>query len=76
MKNLQKLEDFNVNEGNNIPRLVTLIDNAIAEVDSNLSYKDLAGAIAYILSDSYGSHNFKPFVKELTKKFGNIQATS
>jgi hypothetical protein len=76
MKNIEKFEDFapnsKVNEGADIPKLVTLIDKAIAKVDSNLSYKDFAKAVALVLEDAYGSHNYKPFVKQLEQTLKNL----
>ena len=32
-----------------------------------MSYIDLAQAVAKILKDEYGSHNYEPFMKELRK---------
>ena len=46
------------------------IDNAIASVDENLSYKDFAIGVAAILKDEYGSHNFGPFMKVLHAELG------
>ena len=37
----------------------------IINIDESLSYKDLAIAVSIILKDSYGKHNFNPFIKEL-----------
>lgn len=46
--------------------LISKINTAIAEFDENLSYKDLAVAVATILKKDYGSHNFEPFLETLT----------
>ena len=46
------------------------IDNAIASVDENLSYKDFAIGVAAILKDEYGSHNFSPFMEVLHAELG------
>jgi hypothetical protein len=46
------------------------IDNAIASVDENLSYKDFAIGVAAILKDEYGSHNFGPFMEVLHAELG------
>lgn len=57
--------------GNATPKskeLALLLDQAINKVDDSLSYKDLAIAIALILEDNYGTHNYKPFLKELEKQ--------
>ena len=46
------------------------INQAIAGVDDSLSYKDFALAIAQILKDEYGSHNFSPFMEVLHAELG------
>jgi len=46
------------------------IDDAITSVDDSLSYKDFALAVAAILKDEYGSHNFGPFMKVLHAELG------
>ena len=46
------------------------MDDAIASVDESLSYSDFALAIASILKDEYGSHNFNPFMKVLHAELG------
>ena len=46
------------------------INDAIETVDENLSYKDFAIAIAAILKDEYGSHNFSPFMEVLHAELG------
>ena len=46
------------------------MDDAIASVDENLSYKDFALAVAAILKDEYGSHNFGPFMEILHAELG------
>ena len=46
------------------------MDDAIASVDDSLSYKDFALAVAAILKDEYGSHNFGPFMKILHAELG------
>ena len=51
----------------NIKKLSESIDNAIINVDQSLSVKDLAIAVSIVLKDSYGKHNFTPFLKELKK---------
>lgn len=56
-------EDNNVNNDNLVSGIRTLIDS----VDESLGYKDLASAIAVILKEDYGTHNFKPFLMELQK---------
>lgn len=49
-------------------QLVSLIKQAILEVDENLAYHDLAQAVAQVLHDEYGAHNYRPFVVALMKQ--------
>jgi len=42
----------------------------------NLGYKELAQAIATILKDEYGSHNFGPFMKVLHAELGIEESIS
>ena len=42
-------------------------DNILKAVPDSYSYKNLAADIARIIKDEYGSHNIKPFTKELMK---------
>ena len=46
------------------------MDQAIAGVDESLSYKDFALAVAKILKDEYGAHNFNPFMEVLHAELG------
>ena len=46
------------------------IDQAISKVDDSLSYKDFALAIANILKNEYGTHNFDPFMEILHAELG------
>jgi len=48
-------------------KLKKLFNEAIVKVDDELSYKSLAAVVASILEDDYGTHNYKPFIKELEK---------
>lgn len=50
---------------NQVSQVAKAIDNAISSVDDSLSYKVLASAVAKILKDEYGSHNFGPFMEVL-----------
>tara|TARA_B100000963_G_scaffold240208_1_gene210116 strand:- start:14049 stop:14231 length:183 start_codon:yes stop_codon:yes gene_type:complete len=50
-----------------IRNLQDLIDSSIVKIDNNLSVHDFAEAVAYVLIDNYGTHNFKPFIKTLKK---------
>ena len=46
------------------------INKAIVDVDDSLSYKDFAEAVAAILIEDYGTHNFGPFMEVLHAKLG------
>ena len=46
------------------------IDQAIAGVDESLGYSDFAEAVATILKDEYGAHNFNPFMEVLHAELG------
>jgi hypothetical protein len=50
--------------------LVPYIVKAINQVDENLSYKDLASAIATVIKDEYGTHVIKIFMEELHIQLG------
>ncbi len=46
------------------------IDQAIAGVDESLGYSDFAKAVATILKNEYGTHNFDPFMEVLHAELG------
>jgi hypothetical protein len=48
-------------------KLASEINRSISKIDDSMSYVDLAQAVAKILKDEYGSHNYEPFMKELRK---------
>ena len=50
--------------------LANLIDDAIMQVDESLSYRDFAIAVAIILKEEYGSHNFEKFMEVLHAELG------
>ncbi len=50
--------------------LANLINDAIAQVDESLSYRDFAVAVGIVLKEEYGSHNFNPFMKVLHAELG------
>ena len=50
------------------------INKAIVAVDDSLSYKDLADAVAAILIEDYGTHNFNPFMERLQSKLSAEEA--
>lgn len=41
------------------------IAKAIENIDDSMSYKDFAIAVAKVLKEDYGTHNFEPFVEAL-----------
>ncbi len=49
-------------------QLAGLITKAIDSIDENLSYTDFAEAVAYILKQDYGSHNYEPFIQVLKQE--------
>jgi hypothetical protein len=53
-------------------------DNILKAVPDSYSYKNLAADIARMIKDEYGSHNIKPFTKELMKalKEGKLNEAS
>ena len=44
------------------------IDKAMIKIDDSMSYEDFADAVATILRDEYGSHNYTNFLKALKDK--------
>lgn len=44
------------------------IDKAMIKIDDSMSYEDFADAVATILRDEYGSHNYTKFLKALESK--------
>ncbi len=61
---------------NQVSQVAKAIDNAISSVDDSLSYKVLASAVAKILKDEYGSHNFGPFMEILKGELGMKESLS
>jgi hypothetical protein len=56
-----------IKESSQSDKLASEINRAINRIDDSMSYVDLAQAVAKILKDEYGSHNYEPFMKELRK---------
>lgn len=50
--------------------LANLINDAIMQVDESLSYRDFAVAVAIILKEEYGTHNFGKFMDVLHAELG------
>ena len=48
-------------------QLASAINFSMSDIDQNMSYKDFAMAVASVLKDNYGTHNYEPFINELTK---------
>ena len=65
MKNLKEyFPDLTENE------VAKGINQALTNVDENLSYKDFAIGVAAVLKDEYGTHNFAPFMEVLHAELG------
>lgn len=62
-----KLKDI-LNESTESDRLSKEINKSILKIDDSMSYVDFAHAVAKVLKDEYGTHNYIPFIKELKKK--------
>lgn len=62
------LRDEIIIESNYSDKLSKEINKSINKIDESMSYKDFASAVAKVLKDEYGTHNYKPFVSELVKK--------
>tara|TARA_R100001198_G_C5193145_1_gene185040 strand:- start:464 stop:1012 length:549 start_codon:yes stop_codon:yes gene_type:complete len=56
--------------GSKSQRLANAIISSIMEIDDSMSYKDFADAVASILIDEYGTHNFTPFMEVLHARLG------
>ena len=56
-----------IKESSQSDKLASEINRSISKIDDSISYVDLAQAVAKILKDEYGSHNYEPFMKELRK---------
>jgi len=65
----QYLQEANLNE-NQASQAAKAINQAIAGVDESLGYSDFAKAVATILKDEYGTHNFNPFMEVLHAELG------
>jgi hypothetical protein len=62
-----KLKDM-IKESAQSDKLASEINRAITKIDDSMSYVDFAHAVAKVLRDEYGSHNYTPFINELRKK--------
>lgn len=52
-------------------QLSGLITKAIDSIESNLSYEDFAAAVAHVLIQDYGKHNYAPFIDALSENLKN-----
>jgi len=50
--------------------LANAINSAMLQIDDSMSYTDFANAVASILIDEYGTHNFTPFMEVLHARLG------
>jgi hypothetical protein len=50
--------------------LANAINSAMLQIDDSMSYTDFADAVANILIDEYGTHNFTPFMEVLHARLG------
>jgi hypothetical protein len=50
--------------------LSVAINDAMMQIDDSMSYRDFAIAVAILLKDEYGSHNFGPFMEVLHAELG------
>ncbi len=70
MKNLPTFENFINEETVSSIKLSSAIKKAIIKIDDSMSYEDFALAIANILINEYGTHNYEPFMKVLHRELG------
>ena len=59
-----------VNESKDSDKLSKEILKSIEKIDDSMSYKDFALAVAKILKDEYGQHNYDGFMEVLHKELG------
>ena len=69
MKSIPTYNKF-VLESKESIKLADEINKSIEKIDDSMSYTDFALAVAKILKDEYGSHNFGNFMKVLHKELG------
>jgi hypothetical protein len=73
MKHLKTFESFskqrleNLSESADSQKLAPMISKAIIDIDDSMSYVDFAQAVAQVLKDDYGKHNYEGFIAELKK---------
>jgi hypothetical protein len=52
-------------------RLAIEINKSIDSINDSMSYEDFAIAVAKVLIDEYGTHNYAPFMRVLNRELGN-----
>lgn len=62
-------EEF-INESKESDKLAIEINKSMLKIDDSMSYEDFALAVANILINEYGEHNYDPFMKALHKELG------
>lgn len=62
-------EEF-INESKESDKLAIEINKSMLKIDDSMSYEDFALAVAKILINEYGEHNYDPFMKVLHKELG------
>ena len=67
---MEKLPTYqeHINESVKSDKLAREISKSMNRIDSSMSYADFARAVAHILIEDYGQHNFQPFMDELNKE--------
>jgi hypothetical protein len=66
------MKTFNelITESTASDKLAAEINKSINKIDDSMSYTDFATAVAKILIDDYGKHNYEPFMKVLHAQLG------
>jgi hypothetical protein len=70
---LEQSAEINISNSNSAmpsDSLAILISKSIDQVDENLNIKYFAAAVAHVLSQNYGQHNYDEFMNELHQKLG------
>ena len=71
-----KLAKVLLQESESGDKLAMGIYKAIDAIDPNLNYRDFASAVATVIKNEYGTHNIKPFMKELHSQLGIQEDTN
>ena len=68
VKNFKQFVNENITEIDKSINLSKEISQSIKNIDDSMSYKDFAKAVAYVLVEEYGSHNYQPFLDVLNEE--------